>query len=86
MRKFVLPPPGQGPSEDFMDQGFLKLVVFADGMKGGKAQASFYFPTDPGYRDTARMLVESGLVLALESDKIKVGGGYYTPAACQVSV
>lgn len=42
-----------------------------------------YFPTDPGYRDTARMLVESGLVLALDGDKLKVGGGCYTPAACQ---
>ena len=31
------------------------------------------------------MLAESGLVLALDSDKIKVGGGVWTPAACQVS-
>ena len=30
-----------------------------------------------------RMLVESGLVLALQSKEIKVGGGLYTPAACQ---
>lgn len=30
------------------------------------------------------MLVESGLVLALELPKVKVGGGVYTPAACQV--
>jgi len=29
------------------------------------------------------MLVESGLVLALDDDKIKVPGGLYTPAACQ---
>jgi short subunit dehydrogenase-like uncharacterized protein len=69
-----------------MDKGFLKLIAFADGVNSGKAQAMFYFPTDPGYRDTARMLVESGLVLALESDKVKVGGGYFTPASCQVSV
>ena len=31
------------------------------------------------------MLVESGLALALEEDKIKVDGGVYTPATCQVS-
>ncbi len=30
------------------------------------------------------MLVESGLVLALQADKIKVGGGIWTPATCQV--
>lgn len=30
------------------------------------------------------MLVEAGLVLALESDQIKVkGGGIFTPASCQ---
>lgn len=32
------------------------------------------------------MLVESGLALALEGDKIKVGGGLWTPAACQAEV
>ena len=46
---------------------------------------SLYFPTDPGYRDTARMLVESGLVLALELDKVTAGGGVWTPATCQVN-
>jgi hypothetical protein len=30
------------------------------------------------------MLVESGLVLALQGDQVKVGGGVWTPAACQV--
>jgi short subunit dehydrogenase-like uncharacterized protein len=30
------------------------------------------------------MLVEAGLVLALQSDQVKVGGGVWTPAACQV--
>lgn len=39
-----------------------------------------------GYRDTARMLVESGLALALQGDEIKVGGGVMTPAACQGAI
>lgn len=30
------------------------------------------------------MLVESGLALALESDKLKGGGGIFTPGTCQV--
>ena len=30
------------------------------------------------------MLVESGLVLALQSDQVPVGGGVFTPATCQV--
>ncbi len=28
------------------------------------------------------MLVESGLVLALQAEKVKSGGGVWTPAAC----
>ncbi len=126
MQKFVLPKPGEGPSEAEMDKGFLRVTGHGTGSQGGKVRASLYFPTDPGYRDTARyaqtifdsflwincclkeniihmenyfllsiyafssflhifyrMLVESGLVLALQSKEIKVGGGLYTPAACQ---
>ena len=49
-------------------------------------QATLYFPTDPGYRDTARMLVESGLALALELDKTNSVGGVWTPATCQGTV
>ena len=47
--------------------------------------ARFYFPTDPGYKDTARMLAESGLTLALEpAAKLQnAGGGVWTPASCQ---
>jgi short subunit dehydrogenase-like uncharacterized protein len=78
-----LPKPGQGPSEASMDEGFLRVTGIATGSNGGKARAVFYFPTDPGYRDTARMLVESGLVLALQGDKVKVSGGVWTPATCQ---
>jgi short subunit dehydrogenase-like uncharacterized protein len=32
------------------------------------------------------MLVEAGLALALEGQQIKVGGGLFTPAACQGEV
>jgi short subunit dehydrogenase-like uncharacterized protein len=69
-----------------MDAGYLNIIGYASGNKGAKVKVQFYFPTDPGYRDTARMLVESGLALALEGDKIRVGGGIWTPAACQGEV
>lgn len=84
--KYVLPVPGEGPSEKAMDKGFLKITAHADGSAGSKSTAVLYFPTDPGYRDTARMLVESGLVLALNLKEIKTGGGVWTPAACQGEV
>ena len=79
---FMLPP--SGPSEAFMDKGFLKVTATGVGSGGSKAKAVIYFPTDVGYRDTARMLVESGLVLALQQDKLVeagVQGGCHTPAS-----
>eukprot|EP00600_Ochromonadales_sp_CCMP1393_P014239 CAMPEP_0175004228 /NCGR_PEP_ID=MMETSP0005-20121125/4651_1 /TAXON_ID=420556 /ORGANISM="Ochromonas sp., Strain CCMP1393" /LENGTH=491 /DNA_ID=CAMNT_0016259359 /DNA_START=77 /DNA_END=1552 /DNA_ORIENTATION=- len=82
----LIPAPGQGPSEADMDAGFLKVTGLATGANGESVRGSLYFPTDPGYRDTARMLVEAGLALALESEKIRVGGGIWTPAACQGDV
>lgn len=36
------------------------MTAIGTGSNGSKAKSVFYFPTDPGYRDTARMLVESG--------------------------
>ena len=54
MQKYVLPKPGEGPSEAEMDKGFLRVTGYGTGSQGGKVQASLYFPTDPGYRDTAR--------------------------------
>lgn len=85
-RKFVLPSPGEGPSVATMDAGYLKITAYGKGSEGGKAKAIIYFPTDPGYRDTARMLVESGLSLSLEGDRIPVGGGVWTPASCMADV
>ena len=82
LRNFVLPSPGSGPSEEDMNEGFLKVNAFGVGDRGTKAKVSLYFPTDPGYRDTARMLVESGMCLAIEKDKIQTHGGVFTPAVC----
>lgn len=90
----LLPQPGQGPSEADMDEGFLKITAYANSTSNGDrtaradVMAVMYFPTDPGYRDTARMLVESALCLALPEceRRVRVGGGVWTPAACQGSV
>ena len=57
LEKFVLPAPGQGPSEEFMDSSFLKVDGYAKGSNGTKVKTMIYFPTDPGYRDTVRVYV-----------------------------
>eukprot|EP00039_Didymoeca_costata_P012794 m.185972 g.185972 ORF g.185972 m.185972 type:complete len:249 (-) comp15585_c0_seq7:6119-6865(-) len=60
----VLPKPGSGPSEKQMDKGFLQISGIGYGTnEANKMESVFYFPTDAGYRDTARMLSESGLRL-----------------------
>lgn len=40
------------------------------GTKGTKVNGWAYWPRDPGYVDTARMVVESGLCMALEAGKL----------------
>mmetsp|Transcript_13301 Transcript_13301/g.21775 ORF Transcript_13301/g.21775 Transcript_13301/m.21775 type:complete len:498 (-) Transcript_13301:1833-3326(-) len=82
LKTFVLPSPGQGPSQPQLDAGFLGVTCCGKGSKGGRATVEIYFPNDPGYVDTARMLVESGLTLALENDKLETKGGIWTPAPC----
>lgn len=79
----VLPKPGEGPSVKQMDSNFLHVTGISKGSKGTRARTTMYFPTDPGYRDTARMLIEAGVVLALELDKTESMGGVWTPATCQ---
>jgi short subunit dehydrogenase-like uncharacterized protein len=86
MTSFFLPKPGQGPSEESMDAGYLHLTGIAKGSKGTTVKSLMSFNVDPGYKDTARMVVESALSLALEGDKIKSGGGVFTPGACQKEV
>jgi len=76
----MLPKPGSGPSKEEMDKNFIKITCIGKGDKGSKVKCMLYFPTDPGYRDTARIVVETGLTLALDADKLHIGGGVYTPA------
>lgn len=81
MKKFLLPKPGEGPVEKDMEYGYLLVSGVGEGAKGSKVESEFYFPGDPGYKETARMVSEAGLCLALDSDKLPVqGGGFYSPS------
>ena len=86
MRKFLLPKPGEGPSAESMEKGYLNVLGVAKGSNGTVVKSTMSFKVDPGYKDTARMLVESALALSLEGDKIKSGGGVWTPGCCQKEV
>lgn len=73
-----IPTPGTGPSLKVQQHGFLRVQGEAVGDKGGVAKSCIYFDRDPGYRETARMVCESGLTLLDVADGKK--GGVYTPA------
>lgn len=77
----MMPAPGQGPSDTQLDQGFLHITAIGQGESGARVSAQFYFPNDAGYRDTARMLVESGVLLSTKPPAIGRNGGFFTPSA-----
>lgn len=79
--KLFLPKPGEGPTEKQLKHGYLLVSGVGEGTNGSKVETELYFPSDPGYKDTARMVAESGLCLAFDTDKIPVqGGGFFSPS------
>lgn len=85
LKALFLPKPGQGPSEAFMAAGYLVVTGVATATDGATTATSVMkFPVDPGYKDTARMVVEAALTLALDSAKLAdPRGGVFTPGCCQ---
>jgi len=79
--KKALPKPGEGPSQKQMDRFFLKIVAEGVGSKGSKAECAIYYDKCAGYKNTARMVAESGLALACDEDRLpNKSGGFWTPA------
>jgi short subunit dehydrogenase-like uncharacterized protein len=82
----MIPLPGEGPSMKAMEEKHFLCISgegIGDGANGNRAESIFYLPKDAGCLETARMLVESGLCLALEEDKLpsKEAGGFWTPSS-----
>lgn len=85
-----LPKPGEGPSRETMFNGYWKhgAIGLTEEPAGKEPQMVVAKCSDPkrdgGYWGTARMLLESGLCLALDSQKLKeagyLQGGVLTPA------
>jgi len=91
-----LPAPGEGPSREKMNAGFLKATLVAHGEtdKSKKVTAVLSLPKDPGYMFTSVMLAESALCLALQREQLNEAytqrrkdydsqllGGILTPAS-----
>ncbi len=86
-KKFILPKPGEGPDQKSMDRGYVLISGRGEGTNGSKVESELYFPGDPGYKETARMVAESGLCLALDLDKLPIeGGGFFSPSVAMGDV
>ncbi|MGF1602390.1 MAG: saccharopine dehydrogenase family protein [Thermosynechococcaceae cyanobacterium] len=78
-----LPQPGEGPSEQTMDQGWFRCQLLGTGTKGEQVKGLLYNQGDPGNRSTVKFLCESALALALDFERLPGGaqrGGILTPA------
>lgn len=54
----------------------------AIGEKGSRAESIFYLDKDAGCLETSRLMIESGLCLALQEDALPMkDGGFVSPAA-----
>lgn len=66
-----------------MDDGFLIATAVVKGVSGNEVSQSITYYDCPGYRDTARMLAESGLCFVFNKQDMQAEGGFLTPASCQ---
>ncbi|WP_394843932.1 saccharopine dehydrogenase NADP-binding domain-containing protein [Pendulispora brunnea] len=78
------PSPGEGPSADAREAGFFKIRIIGEsearsGETPVRADAEIHGHRDPGYGETALMLAESALCLAL--DPLESKGGVLTTSA-----
>ncbi len=76
----LLPKPGEGPSEGSREHGSFTIKLW--GKAGStEAEATVIGVKDPGYAETAKMLGESVLCLAMDEEKLPRTGGILTPAS-----
>jgi short subunit dehydrogenase-like uncharacterized protein len=84
--KKVLPKPGEGPSKEARDAGYFEVHLIAETEPNESAKKERYSgkvvgTSDPGYGETAKMLGESALCLALDDEKLEPRYGVLTPAS-----
>jgi short subunit dehydrogenase-like uncharacterized protein len=76
----VLPDPGEGPSDDLVQNGFFEIEIHTRAASGEKWVCEVKAQGDPGYGATRVMLGESALCLALDEEKLPERAGVLTPA------
>ena len=85
LQKYILPKPGQGPSEKQINRGYFTMHLHAQ-HADKQLTAHVAHTLDPGYGSTALMLAESALCLALDEAKLAKRYGCLTPASAMGDV
>lgn len=77
-----LPKPGDGPSERRRKSGYFKMTLFGSRVSDRSPSVVAFVEgtSDPGYGETAKMLGESAMCLALDPKVDGFEGGVLTPA------
>ena len=76
---FILPKPGEGPSEKEQLAGHFDLVFLGTTPGGDNIRCRVTGDRDPGYGSTAKMLAQAAACLAKDVPK-RAKGGFWTPA------
>jgi len=80
LTNFVLPKPGEGPSEKEQREGFYDFRFIGKTEKGEIITTKVYGDMDPGYGSTAKIIGQAAYCLAFEVQS-DIGGGFWTPAS-----
>jgi len=81
-----LPSPGQGPSPEMRAKSWFKMLVSVESADKENGIWVSVSGGDPGYDETAKMVSESALCLALQRNSLPRQGGFLTPAAAMGSI
>jgi short subunit dehydrogenase-like uncharacterized protein len=84
LRRFVFPAPGEGPTEEEIENGYFTLRVLGRGTTSAGpfvVESQVSADRDPGYGATARMLSEAAMCLVRDEIDSPLSGGILTPAS-----
>jgi len=76
----ISPPPGTGPTEQAMNEGWFRCELFARAADGRTARGMVSGKGDPANRVTVKCVCESALTLACDSERIPARAGILTPS------
>lgn len=79
--KKIMPAPGEGPSEEQIENGFFRMKAISKDSTGNHHTLSMSYPGDPGNKSTVFFLCESALCLAESDENITSANGFLTPAS-----